>query len=79
MSQDEANRFCRAASAVFYSIARSHALRTGKPVCMPLLLCPRGTVPVPREFSSAELREAERFLLRLGVIRFRVCKNAPDR
>ncbi len=68
MDQSEINRFCRAATAVYFSIVEAHALRTGERVGLPLLLCPAGMPPSEREFSVEELEEAERFLYRIGVI-----------
>lgn len=68
MSQTEINRFCRAATAVYFSIVRAHAVRTGERVGLPALLCPEGPPPDEREFTVEELEEAERFLYRIGVI-----------
>lgn len=63
-----ARKLCRAASAAYYAIVVRHACKAGTPVALPTLLCPNGAAPSTDEFSSAELDEAERFLLRLGVI-----------
>ena len=68
MSQHEINDFCRATSAVYYSILHAHAQRTGTPAMVPDLLCPRGRVPRIHQFDEATLDEAERFLLRMGFI-----------
>ena len=72
LSQQRANRLCRAASAAYYSIARIHACRTGEPALIPTHLSPLGPMPQMCEFSRQEIEEAERFLLRLGVIRDRL-------
>lgn len=69
LSQRRANRLCRAASAADYSIAQAHACRTGEPARIPRHLSPLGSMPRVCEFSRQEIEEAERFLLRLGVIR----------
>ncbi|MEM8876107.1 MAG: hypothetical protein AAGD32_17825 [Planctomycetota bacterium] len=68
MTQDEINDFCRAASAVYYAIVRAHVDRTGEPAMLPDLLCPCGRVPRVSEYDKATLEEAEKFLLRLGLI-----------
>lgn len=68
MTQDEINDFCRAASAVYFAIVRSHATRTGFPALLPELLCPRGRAPCVHRYDDATLEEAEKFLLRMGLI-----------
>ena len=68
MSQQEINDFCRAASAAYYAIVRAHVARTGEPAMLPDLLCPVGPVPCAHHFDDETLDEAERFLLRLGLI-----------
>lgn len=68
MSQQEINHFCRAASAAYYAIVRAHVARTGEPAMLPDLLCPVGPVPCAHHFDDETLDEAERFLLRLGLI-----------
>lgn len=68
MKREDANRLCRAASAVYYEIVCASAKRTGTPAKLPFLLCPKGRTPCTCEFSHSELEEAEAFLLRLGVI-----------
>jgi len=68
MTQDEINHFCRAASAVYFAIARAHAARTGGPVLVPDLICPAGRVPCVGQFDDDLLDEAELFLLRMGMI-----------
>lgn len=70
MTQVRANRLCRAASAVYYSICEMHANRMGVPALLPEHLCPKDDEPrpCPYEFALDELEDAERMLLRLGVI-----------
>lgn len=61
-------RLCEVASSIYYAIARNQALREGRPPSVPLLLSPKHLPACPHQFSVHELREAEAFLLRLGVI-----------
>ncbi|MEL6330040.1 MAG: hypothetical protein AAFR38_10275 [Planctomycetota bacterium] len=68
LDQDRINRACRAASAAYYAIVCAHARRTGVPGLLPELLCRTGPTPCACDFSDAELDDAERFLVRLGVI-----------
>ena len=68
MTQEEINHFCRAASAVYFDIVRAHVARTGEPAMLPDLLCPCGHAPSVRGYDEPTLEEAERFLLRLGLI-----------
>lgn len=68
MPQHDADVLCRSASAVYYAILQAHACRTGERATLPTLLCPRRNPPIPEDFSEATLYEAERFLLRLGMI-----------
>lgn len=68
MSQSEINAFCKAASAAYFAIARAHAMRCGLPVLLPELLCPVDALPDVEGFDDETLDEAERFLVRLGVI-----------
>ena len=63
------SRLCDAASAMYYSIHFEYSRRTGKPVVLPELLLPLEEPPRPRDYSDAELDEAELFLTRLGVVR----------
>ncbi|MGD1915844.1 MAG: hypothetical protein ACFCBV_06635 [Phycisphaerales bacterium] len=62
------DRLCEGASSVYYAIARNQALREGRPPSLPMLLSPKHLPTCPHEYSVSELREAEKFLLRLGVI-----------
>lgn len=66
--QESIDRFCRAASAVYYEIVQASVRQEGQPAMLPTLICPRGRVPSTGEFTDRELDEAEAFLLRLGVI-----------
>ncbi|MEM9167824.1 MAG: hypothetical protein AAGB48_12475 [Planctomycetota bacterium] len=68
MSQDEINRFCAATSALYYTIVASHARRCGIAPELPELLCPTAATPCAHRFDQDILDEAEKFLLRLGMI-----------
>ncbi|MEO0632394.1 MAG: hypothetical protein AAFY46_16950 [Planctomycetota bacterium] len=68
MNQDEINEFCTAASAVYFAVVRAHVKRTGEPAMLPDLLCPCGRVPTVDEYDETMLDEAERFLVRMGLI-----------
>ena len=61
-------RLCEVASSVYYAIARNQSLREGRPPSLPLLLSPKHLPACPHKYTVHELREAEGFLLRLGVI-----------
>ena len=62
------DRLCEVASSMYYAIARNQALREGRPPSLPMLLAPKHLPTCPHHYSVGELREAEKFLLRLGVI-----------
>jgi|GEM_PF-4276416 len=66
--QLDPERLCEVASSVYYAIARNQAIREGLPPSVPLLLSPKHLPACPHRYSVRELREAEAFLLRLGVI-----------
>jgi len=68
MTQEEINDFCTAASAVYFDVVRAHVKRTGEPAMLPDLLCPCGRVPTVDGYDETTLQEAERFLLRPGLI-----------
>lgn len=68
MTQLEINDFCRATSAVYFAILRSHAARTGVPPMLPDLLMPARTLPCVDVFDDQTLDEAEQFLVRMGFI-----------
>ena len=69
MSQTEINRFCSAATAVYFRVLSSHARRTGERIPLPPLVCPKkGKPPSVCGFACEELAQAEEFLVRLGVI-----------
>lgn len=70
-------RLCDAASSVFFAIVRYQAVRMGKPVPLPLILCPKSVPPCPCSFSREEVREAEMFLRRLGVISGKTGSDMP--
>jgi len=61
-------RLCEVASSLFAAIAREQARRDGRWPDLPAMLGPVAPAPCPCRYTPAELREAERFLLRLGVI-----------
>lgn len=73
----DAQRLCDAASSVFYAIVRLQMRYTGQRHELPLLLCPKSVPPCPCRFSAAELRAAEAFLLRLGMIERRPQDRLP--
>ena len=62
------DRLCEVASAVYYAIARNQALREGRPPSLPWLVSPKHLPTCPHKYTVHEVREAEAFLLRLGVI-----------
>ncbi|MEM1185348.1 MAG: hypothetical protein AAGI53_10145 [Planctomycetota bacterium] len=67
--EDPDQRLCDAATAVFFSLVRREATRTGKPVPLPRLVCPAsGVPPHPGIFNREELQAAEEFLYRIGMI-----------
>lgn len=68
MSQEEINRFCAATSSLYYSIVSWHARRSGVTPQLPDLLCPTGDLPCVHRFDEDLVDEAEKFLLRLGMI-----------
>ncbi|MEM1166049.1 MAG: hypothetical protein AAGI30_07135 [Planctomycetota bacterium] len=72
ITPEEVDRLCEAASALYYHIAFRHAMRTGRPVLLPELLCPKSSTPCVDAFSEDDIDEAERFLLRLGIIGGRI-------
>ncbi|MEL6497555.1 MAG: hypothetical protein AAF937_05930 [Planctomycetota bacterium] len=75
MTQAEVNEFCRATSALYFEVVRQHASRTGVPACLPDLLCPKADVPSTAGYDGVMLEEAERFLLRMGLI----AESPPER
>lgn len=68
ISQAEVDTLCAAAGAVYYEIAAWHAVKTGSPVMIPDLLRPHGAVMRSHMFEDDVLEDAERFLVRLGMI-----------
>lgn len=67
-TQSEINHFCEAASAVYFTVAASHAAQTGEMLLLPDLMEPTRPIPCIHHFSPDLITEAERFLLRLGMI-----------
>lgn len=73
----DAQRLCDAATAVFFAIVRCHSARDGRPLPVPLLLCPKSIPKCPCEFTRHEVIEAEKFLLRIGYIERRRESDMP--
>ncbi|MEL6498440.1 MAG: hypothetical protein AAF937_01420 [Planctomycetota bacterium] len=68
MSQEEINRFFDATSALYFSIVAWHARRSGVDPRLPDLLQPTGDLPCVHRYDEHLVDEAEKFLLRLGMI-----------
>ena len=68
VTQDDADRLCKAATAVFFSVLRLESIRHDRPVIIPFHLLPDQAPPCPCTMCPELVREAEEFLIRLGVI-----------
>ena len=68
VTQEDANRLCKAATAVFFSVLRHESIRNDRPVIIPFHLLPDQAPPCPCTLCPELVREAEQFLIRMGVI-----------